>query len=105
MKRLLVRNRPNGNLITDNFQLLPNPNMIYSFSAALALIGINPFVFVPDDILLKIFRDARKDKGHIPVRGTINGEKYIQTLVKYSDAWRLYINATMLRDSPKRMER
>lgn len=77
--------------------------MMYSFSATLALIGINPFVFVPDDILLGIFKDAGKDKGHIPVCGTINGKKYVQTLVKYSGAWRLYINTTMLRNSPKRM--
>lgn len=77
--------------------------MSYSFSATLALIGINPFVFVPDDILLKIFKDAQKDKGHIPVCGSINGKKYLQTLVKYSGAWRLYVNTIMLRDSPKRI--
>ncbi|HXQ36783.1 MAG TPA: YdeI/OmpD-associated family protein [Anaerolineales bacterium] len=31
----------------------------------------------------------------MPVRGTINGKKFKQTLVKYQSAWRLYINGEM----------
>jgi hypothetical protein len=76
---------------------------MHQFKAAIDLIGINPFVYVPDNILQAIFKQAGKDKGHIPVSGTINGKVYQQTLVKYSGHWRLYINTTMLKDSPKRI--
>jgi hypothetical protein len=75
----------------------------YSFKAKLELIGINPFVSVPDQILKKIFVESGRSKGHIPIKGTINGKRYTQTLVKYSGAWRLYINTTMLTNSPKRI--
>jgi len=73
------------------------------FQAKLEIIGINPFVFVPQQILDALFVKARKNKGPIPVWGTINGKKYNQTLVKYSGEWRLYINTTMLPDSPKKI--
>ena len=73
------------------------------FIAKIELIGINPFVFVPVDVLKEIFRQSGKDKGHIPVRGSVNRKAYKQTLVKYSGDWRLYINTTMLKDSPKRI--
>lgn len=74
-----------------------------SFKASIEIIGINPFVFVPDAILSVIFKQAGKDKGHIPICGSVNGKPYQQTLVKYSGAWRLYINTIMLKDSPKRI--
>jgi hypothetical protein len=73
------------------------------FKAGIEIIGINPFVFVPERILKNIFKQANKDKGPIPIRGTINGNPYKQTLVKYLGAWRLYINNTMLKNSPKRI--
>ncbi len=72
-------------------------NEPYTFSAKIDIIGINPFVFVPGAILDGLFMKANKRKGHIPIRGTINGNAYKQTLVKYSGAWRLYVNTTMLR--------
>ena len=78
-------------------------NVVQKFKATLEIIGINPFVFVPQQRLEKIFRDAKKDKGPIPVCGTINGKKYTQTLVKYSGDWRLYINTIMLPNSPKKI--
>ncbi len=73
------------------------------FKAGIELIGINPFVSVPGKILKEIFRQAGKDKGYIPVRGSVNRKSYTQTLVKYSGDWRLYINTTMLKNSPKRI--
>lgn len=72
-------------------------------SAPIDIIGINPFVHLPESILVKIFEQARKNKGPIPVTGTINGSRYTQTLVKFAGAWRLYINTRMLKDSPKRI--
>lgn len=76
---------------------------MYKFRAEIETIGVNPFVFVPKDILLKIFKLAGKDTGHIPINGTINDKPYKQTLVKYSGEWRLYINTSMLKNSPKRI--
>lgn len=73
----------------------------YTFQAIIEIIGINPFVFIPDKILEVIFKDAKKSKGSIPVSGIINKSPNKQTLVKYSGAWRLYINTKMLKDSPK----
>lgn len=58
---------------------------------------------MPDKILQKVFEQAGKSRGHIPIKGSINDKPYKQTLVKYSGAWRLYINATMLANSPKRI--
>jgi hypothetical protein len=76
---------------------------LHKFKAQIEIIGINPFVFVPAKILKEIFRQSGKDKGHIPVRGSVNRKSYKQTLVKYSGEWRLYINTTMLKDSPKQI--
>ena len=73
------------------------------FKAVIELIGINPFVSVPGRILKKIFQQANKDKGAIPIKGSVNDQSYKQTLVKYKGAWRLYINTTMLKNSPKRI--
>lgn len=73
------------------------------FTADIEIIGVNPFVFLPDRVLKNVFKEASKDKGPIPIRGTINGNPYRQTLVRYRDAWRLYINNTMFRNSPKRI--
>lgn len=74
-----------------------------AFEARLEIIGINPFVSVPEDILSEIFKQAGKEKGHIPVCGTVNGRPYTQTLVRYSGAWRFYVNTMMLDDSPGRI--
>lgn len=74
-----------------------------TFNATLEIIVGNPFVFLPPATLEHIFQQADRNKGPIPVRGTINGKPYQQTLVKYSGAWRLYINMKMLKDSPRRI--
>lgn len=66
-----------------------------SFSATISKIGINPYVFLPDDILNALFKQADKSTSPIPVRGKIDGKRFIQTLVKYQGAWRLYINGEM----------
>ena len=76
---------------------------MHSFEAKIEIIGINPFVFVPEHILKKIFVESGKDKGHIPICGMINEKEYVQTLLKYQGDWRLYINTTMLANSPKRI--
>lgn len=65
------------------------------FSARIYIIGVNPYVLLPAKTLKAIFQQAQKSKGPIPVRGTMNGAVYTQTLVKYSGKWRLYLNMPM----------
>ncbi len=77
--------------------------MKQSFRATLEIIGVNPFVHVPTPILEALFLQANKTKGHIPIKGTINGKAYQQTLVRYAGSWRFYINTFMLKDSPNRI--
>lgn len=66
-----------------------------SYSAKIAKIGINPYMNVPEDVLQALFKQAGKATGPIPVRGTIDGKRFKQTLVKYQGAWRLCINGEM----------
>lgn len=73
------------------------------FTTKLEIIGINPFVFLPDEVLNEIFETSGKNKSPIPVKGTVNGKEFKQNLMKYLGEWRLYINLTMLKDSPKRI--
>lgn len=73
------------------------------YVAGLKIIGINPYVEVPEGLLDQIFQDWGKDKGPIPVKGKVNGKEFVQTLVRYKGEWRLYINHKMLAHSPKRI--
>jgi len=69
------------------------------FSATIHKIGINPAVDPPAEELEAVFEQANRSKGPIPVRGTLNGIAFVQTLVKFRGTWRLYINGPMLKDS------
>jgi hypothetical protein len=69
------------------------------FTSIIYKIGINPVVDPPDQILDIIFDQVGRSKGPIPVRGRLNNTAFVQTLVKYRGAWRLYINGLMLKDS------
>ena len=75
----------------------------YLYKSELKIIGVNPYVDVPEDLLQSLFVASGKTKGHIPITGKVNGNPYTQTLVKFSGEWRLYINTTMLKNSPKRI--
>ena len=74
-----------------------NNNPMKSFSAKIFKIGINPYVLIPLSVLNELFSQSGKTKGPIPVKGTLNGRKFIQNLVKYSGKWRLYLNTPMRR--------
>ncbi len=74
-----------------------------SFIANLEVVGINPFVPVPQDVLERLFERAGKTSGPIPIRGVVNGEPFQQTLVRFRGAWRLYVNTVMLPGSPQRI--
>lgn len=69
--------------------------MTKPFTTEILKIGINPYVLLPGTVLNKLFEQAGRDKGPIPVKGTLNGHAFIQHLVKYSGKWRLYLNTPM----------
>jgi hypothetical protein len=68
-----------------------------TFSAKIGKIDINPYVQVPDDILLKLQQAAKKEKGPIPVKGTLQGKPFLANVVRYRGMWRLYLNTEMRR--------
>jgi hypothetical protein len=72
-----------------------------NFSAKIEIIGINPFVHLPAKVLEFIITQAGKDKGKIPVGIKIEGYEFVQTLVKYSGHWRLYLNTAMRKAGKK----
>nr|WP_315418919.1 YdeI/OmpD-associated family protein [uncultured Pedobacter sp.] len=72
-----------------------------AFKAEIKIIGINPFVFVPEEVLNYIFHKAGKDKGQLPVTMKIDGHEFKQTLVKYARDWRLYLNTPMRKAAGK----
>lgn len=76
---------------------------MHTYQAEIKIIVGNPYVTIPEEILQDIFAQADRNKGHIPVRGKINGKDFLQTLVKYSGGWKLYINMIMLKNSPRRI--
>lgn len=47
---------------------------IYKFQAELEIIGINPFVALPIDILQHIFIDSGRKKSPIAICGQVNGK-------------------------------
>lgn len=72
---------------------------MYRFTSQIEIVDSNPFVEIPNNILTFLLHDAQKEKGPIPVRGTIQTHPYLQTVVKFRGLWRLYINGPMLADS------
>ena len=75
-------------------------NML-KFKAKIEIIGVNPFVFLPEKVLQKVFKQAGKDKGKIPVKMKIDGHEFTQTLIKWSGSWRLYLNTPMRKAAKK----
>ncbi|KQM76914.1 hypothetical protein ASE74_16700 [Pedobacter sp. Leaf216] len=71
------------------------------FNAQIQIIGINPYVFVPEETLNYIFNKAGKNKGKLPVIMKIDGFEFKQTLIKYAGDWRLYLNMPMRKAAGK----
>lgn len=67
----------------------------FTFKDKIKIIGVNPYVVLPDKILQKIFETAGRDKGPIPVRLMIDNKEFIQHLVRFQGLWRLYLNTPM----------
>lgn len=74
---------------------------MFSFTATIEIIGVNPYVLLPEQVLNNLFKQADKNKGPIPVRGTLDANPFIQTLIKYSGKWRLYLNTPMRKAAKK----
>jgi len=72
-----------------------------AFKAEIRIIGINPFVFVPEEALNYIFHKAGKNKVQLPITMKIDGHEFKQTLVKYAGDWRLYLNTPMRKAAGK----
>lgn len=72
-----------------------------SFTATIEIIGVNPYVFLPAKVLEQVFLQAGTNKGKIPVKMRIDGHEFIQTLVRYSGHWRLYLNTPMRKAAQK----
>jgi hypothetical protein len=68
-----------------------------TFSARIQIIDINPYVKVPDPVVRKLLRDIKKAAGPIPVKGKLNGQPFVATVVKFRGLWRLYVNTPMRR--------
>lgn len=72
--------------------------MLMKFRARIYKVGINPCVKVPGAIT----KQMRPVKGYIPIRLTIDGHPFTQTLVPVKDEpYRLYVNGPMLKASGK----
>lgn len=71
------------------------------FTATIEIIGVNPFVFLPESVLNEVFKQASKNRGKIPVKMKIDGHEFTQTLVKWKGAWRLYLNTPMRKAAQK----
>jgi hypothetical protein len=68
--------------------------MKHSFKAKIYKVGINPCVKVPDTITAKL----NVTKGYIPIKGTIQGYFFQQTLCPIkNEEFRLYVNGPMLK--------
>lgn len=65
------------------------------FSAKINKIGINPYVFLPINVLKEICKQANKNRSPIPVTIQIEGKNFIQNLIRYKGKWRLYLNMPM----------
>jgi hypothetical protein len=68
------------------------------FRARIYKVGINPCVKVPG----KITKNMQPVKGYIPIKGTIDGHMFTQTLVPVkNEPYRLFVNGPMLKASGK----
>jgi hypothetical protein len=70
-----------------------------SFKETIGIIGVNPYVTPPEPVLDELFAQAGRRTSPIPVKGKLRGHSYIQTLVRYQGAWRLYLNGPMLKST------
>ena len=76
---------------------MPHTKTFNQFSATVRKIDINPYVKVPDAIIEMLLKAAQKEKGPLPVTGTLQGQPFATTVVRFRGLWRLYLNTPMRR--------
>jgi hypothetical protein len=59
--------------------------MEYKFNAVIEIIGINPFVCIPENILEEIFKQAGRNKGPIPIIGKIKASCFEEKIYRRVD--------------------
>lgn len=74
---------------------------MFKFLTNIEIIGVNPYVLLPEAVLQEIFIQAGRDKGPIPVKASLDGHSFKQTLVYYSGKWRLYLNGEIRKTAGK----
>lgn len=70
-----------------------------SLCATIIIIGVNPNVIIPENILTALFQQAHKSSTPIPVKGKLNGADFLANIVKYQGEYRLYLSGIMLKNS------
>jgi hypothetical protein len=65
------------------------------FRAPITVLGVNPLVDVPERVVSALQRQSGIARGPIPVRGTLNGAPYQQTVMRFAGTWRLHLNGPM----------
>jgi hypothetical protein len=74
---------------------------VLQFTAQIEIIGVNPYVELPTEVLEELQKQAKRATGPIPVKGTIDTHPFTQTVVKFRALWRLYINTPMIKACKK----
>lgn len=62
------------------------------FTATIGIIGINPYVIVPDEIVAALLAAAGKKALPVPVAAKVNKTPYTANVVRYAGAPRLYLH-------------
>lgn len=73
---------------------------VMEFAAKIHKLGINPCVEVPNEIVNVLLREGNKKHAPVQVKATLNGKGLFETnVVRYSGAYRLYLNTQMRQET------
>lgn len=70
----------------------PHTDAISFSSAPVVKLGINFCVEVPEAVVRALLKAANKRAAPVQVKATLNGHAFDANVVRYSGAWRLYLN-------------
>jgi hypothetical protein len=73
----------------------PRAAAALAFRAPIRKIGINPYVRVPAAVVRALLERAGRSAGPIPVKGTLQGQRFAANVVRFRGLWRLYLNLPM----------
>jgi hypothetical protein len=75
------------------------PRSSHSFTATIEIIGINPHVLVPDEVVTALLQAAGKNALPVPVTAKVNETGYAANVVRYAGAPRLYLHALVRKEA------